>query len=389
MPPKAGLVSPDGPSLWNYAISRFGSISVFAPNCMRVRYRKSDCRSCQDICPENAISLDVCPEISSKCTECGLCVNACPTEVFADEDRHEQALWKQAERLHESPADDHGGRTLSISCQKAALPGRECLTVSCLGNLSSYFIAALAFLGYEELKLNRGACSDCHLKRGENLYFRSAQIAEALLRGTAHEGFIIYLEQAARAEAPVDRRRLFSPIVNILNRAQENAKNRSSHSTPLFSSGRKLFYHLLERGVIPSLPAVKYGPEMPWGQVAIQQNLCTGCGICAAVCPTGALVENQEKAFNILGFNSAFCFNCRLCSESCSQKAVTFEEEFKLAKSSPQTAQVVARIRMPECALCGDRMWAGGGQLCPTCERRQPTPFCIPVKRNLVENGQG
>ena len=75
----------DAGLLLNVALSETRHTCVAADFCQRVRFRKSRCQRCLEVCPQNAISLDPGPILNTRCTDCGLCQNACPSEVFQHE----------------------------------------------------------------------------------------------------------------------------------------------------------------------------------------------------------------------------------------------------------------------------------------------------------------
>lgn len=51
----------------------------------------------------------------------------------------------------------------------------------------------------------------------------------------------------------------------------------------------------------------------------IDPQLCTGCGICVALCPTGALAQEEQRA--VLAAPDR-CTYCRACEESCPEDAI-------------------------------------------------------------------
>ena len=54
-------------------------------------------------------------------------------------------------------------------------------------------------------------------------------------------------------------------------------------------------------------------------EVGFVKRLCTGCGKCAEVCPTGALVFKEDEVPHI---NRKLCTGCGECSEVCTYGAI-------------------------------------------------------------------
>jgi len=53
---------------------------------------------------------------------------------------------------------------------------------------------------------------------------------------------------------------------------------------------------------------------------SVDENLCSGCGICEAVCPYGAIAVDQEKGVSVV--NEALCKGCGTCCAACPSGAV-------------------------------------------------------------------
>ena len=360
----------------NCSPMRFKSISVRTPCCMRLRYSKNDCRRCFEVCPENAISFHPGPVVNSACSECGLCVTACPTGVFRDERQTEQGLLRQAVKL--PPIPPGRKRCLSIRCQKVTPDKKDSLSASCLGQISGCSIAALALLGFDEVTLARGKCTACRLKHAETLIFESIDLARMLLKATGRAAFTVRLEEDEGAKGPsFSRRNLFSPLSLAIRNAQQAASTQGEAQDSFNLSGRKFLHHLLGKTPLAGLPRIQYHPRLPWAKVSVDETRCSWCGICTAVCPADAMIGKEEAGFKVLRFDAALCSNCRLCGDACPENAVRFEDEFRLVDILRGGGQVVARVEPGACALCGDPLRASENGLCSTCRKRELTPLHV------------
>ena len=103
----------------------------------------------------------------------------------------------------------------------------------------------------------------------------------------------------------------------------------------------------------------------------VDEDRCTACGSCVAVCPTDAVQIDSESESVTLSFRPSACTNCSLCRDACAEDAIGFEAEFWIADILHEEAEVVATIGSDWCTICGDVIPVGTGEVCPTCERRQ------------------
>lgn len=78
----------------------------------------------------------------------------------------------------------------------------------------------------------------------------------------------------------------------------------------------------------------KSGIPLPPAPCVEDESLCTHCGVCAAHCPTGAIIKGDE-----LNTNADKCIKCCACVKSCSQKARTYNTPFATILSECFTKQ--------------------------------------------------
>jgi len=125
----------------------------------------------------------------------------------------------------------------------------------------------------------------------------------------------------------------------------------------------------------------------PFGKVRLATSQCTGCGLCALECPTGALtvsLSDETDAFQLL-FKHGDCVACSCCVEICPEKCLQMERVLDVGKMDSQS--VLFEDEIVRCSGCGSpigpktmidklraRVVAVGQpfpfqfELCPTCK---------------------
>ena len=377
----------EGVQTSGFALTQDSSVSVSPGKCQRVRLRTSTCQRCTEACPDDAISLVPGPQISDACTGCGLCVRACPTEVFESELCADERLLDQA-ISHLDRGTTRGDRTsLSIRCERAEKSITGSLRVSCLGTVGENVLFGAALAGYDDVTLIRGNCAQCHLMPAEELVRRSVRRAGALARG-AGLGDVSFstMEREKVTRAPVGRREMFADVVD---RVRSGARAVSPggggsflekiRNDPRFirddgaggSPTRRVLRTLLRSESWEGTCPVVFDRESPWARVSVDEDGCTACGTCVSVCPTDAIEMTEEGENRVLLFKPSACANCSLCREACIEEVLDYEEVIWIADILQDEVDVIATIKPTWCALCGDLIPDGTGEMCPTCERRQ------------------
>ena len=91
----------------------------------------------------------------------------------------------------------------------------------------------------------------------------------------------------------------------------------------------------------------------PFGKVELDTSRCTGCGLCALECPTGALVfslSEETDTFQLV-FKPGNCIACGQCAEICPERCLRVERILELKKMDSQS--VLFEDTIIRCSGCG------------------------------------
>ena len=92
----------------------------------------------------------------------------------------------------------------------------------------------------------------------------------------------------------------------------------------------------------------------PLGKVTLEQARCTGCGLCALDCPSGALTVSSSgdaEVYQLL-FKHNLCVACSQCVEICPEQCLHLERTLELdGLNSPAT--VLFEDIIVRCSECG------------------------------------
>lgn len=344
-----------------------------AAACLPTRFPAYDCGLCEPACPVEAITLGGgAPMLTGECVGCGRCAAVCPTA----------ALQLDGFAL---PAAVGNSSEVYVDCWRVPLGDspRGALRIPCLAGVNAGWLLALFELSGERpiRLLDRGGCARC--AAGGDMSPLTAALSEATALLTAAGVPPAALPKLAERSCPsplapsipdsagalaLDRRGFFRGLVGGAARTADSVQRAAAPPAPL------RLHHLaqpVERmRIVTSLARIagRRGRQVP--ALAVPQLLladCDAAGVCAAVCPTGALQrrEDADGTAAELRFNATLCVACGQCARVCPQRALRLSPT-----GGRNTVEVLARWTANECANCGEPFFGALAEVCPICTKR-------------------
>lgn len=356
---------------------REGDPVVFRPDaCLIVRRPGAECGLCRQACPKGVLAgglWSIALEVDG-CIGCGVCAAACPTGALAVEGFAPEA------------AAPGGGVVLECARVAPADRAEGATVVPCLGGLTAPDLVDRAASGPVTV-MDRGFCAGCDVGCGAQPW--AAALAEAT-------GLVVLVDpdladRIAVRDAPLAIRRAL-PAHDAL-RPDLAARARLGRrdffravvhpeppATPLEQSrrvieGRGLIDPVARRRILARLTdlAVARDRALPTA-LTPAIRLTDGCGlhgVCAAICPTGALRMAQGAGSLALTFEATDCIACNECQRACPTKALSLWPDGD--GTAPKGRRTLAERASRACDACGDTFALDPGDettcLCPICTK--------------------
>ncbi|MBE7557400.1 MAG: 4Fe-4S dicluster domain-containing protein [Anaerolineales bacterium] len=384
------------------------SVSLQVEQCLNGRHKEAGCRRCADACPTQAIMLypqnersphgPLLPQLNVEaCVRCGLCLHACPTDVFSQSNPPEVKLAQTISNLPDAP--------LALACSQHPDPAMTTAPVAavvrhqrCLASLSLSHLIDLSHNGQRELWLDDTSCAECPIGHVQPFIVQTAAAANRLLqafdRSSAIHTLLSQPELLAAETSPkplfegnqpkLSRRGLFSALGKVTQPAKPNTDPSSQPSTsgPVPVSQR-LPHHLpasrqrLRQQLAHLGEPVEESLEiagLPFANVKIDANACSACHLCARFCPTEALHFVADAESFGISFKVAICLDCRICVVACPENAVSFGSQLPTMALVADKANWLVVGQLTICAGCGEPMAlkdneSGGQLLCYSCRQ--------------------
>ena len=307
--------------------------------CINTWYRKGECRLCVDHCPVGAVRIEErTPRIDpDKCVACGACAAVCPTEAIE--------LVGFEERLEEAIAGASGSEGgLRVSCRERG----EGVFTTCINalRLEHYYIMA-SRVGSVSVDAR---CRGCPLEAGRGWERAERASRELERRVKVDRG------EAQRFQAL--RRAAIKTLILATSMAFVGFKVKPVRVEVVES--KKPVKARSRLRIMAIKAAEEMGVEFRRPRPRVNGELCTMTGICAGLCPVGAITFNEA---GILSFNLDACISCGICATVCPENAIDMIVDGKRG---------VVRVyrELVECPRCGFT-YPSGLEECPRCSTLQ------------------
>ena len=327
--------------------------------CVAVRNRHSTCRKCADVCLADAIEIEK-NEITidaGACVACGACIAVCPTSALISVDPMEEEL-AAAVAATTAAAD---GVTVIACARKAARqvgdPDKYAV-VPCLARMDERLLVELASRGITDIQLVDGTCATCKYRAAEPCIDDTVASACELLAAVGSDAVItrtadfpanVHVADLRKAVGAA-RREFFTSsghyAKDVAKTAAEKVVNDKLRQLKLAKEEQSLRDKLGVKNGAGKMPVIdaernleildamsRIGepvePEMftrIFGDVEVDVEKCSGCGMCVMFCPTDALRKGYDQPENedmqYLEFSVAECTQCNLCADACLKKCI-------------------------------------------------------------------
>jgi ferredoxin len=337
-------------------------VELHPESCLNARFRPLQCERCVTACPVGAIIVEnAAPSVDpSRCTRCGICLHSCPTGVFSQRHVPESTLLFVAAQVEDAP--------LAVACPLHPAPSRTpaaCAAVlvhgRCLAALAPDHLLALSAGGRRTVWLDDSPCMACVL--GQSTVSLATSVAAANILLTAF-GAAAAIRMVSRAGIPaqrplpaavidsrqpqLSRRGFFGMVRRVAAEYASAPEPAASASLPpartrLLTQLQTLPQTLPVTSTEAAGTAVVDTQLIPFANVAIDPDACTGCGLCSRFCPTGALAFTAGDGAFQIDFAPAACVDCGICALACPPKALDYTPTAPAAALVDGTRRILVR----------------------------------------------
>jgi ferredoxin len=308
------------------ALAVGAKIGTERSRCLRMRFNRNTCSRCADQCRSGAITIaEDLHILANHCSECLLCVSACPSGCFEIEELDFLSVLGALRKIRSFVPNPVLGcsRSTSADCH---------IKTFCFGYLSEeHLIAASVFLE-GVLQIDATGCTDCRNGFVIDLLGKKIRSIETKTSLDLVDRLRVIRNKSALdfQALSYDRRGFFKEFKKLtytkaagLFRTDDQNKAKMAYSAKTLPFKREL----LNRVLAIASEQTRKALLGCYYFTLTATDACDLCFACIGMCPTGALtIANGDD--RDLFFSAALCSGCRLCEIFCMRSAVAIENGF-------------------------------------------------------------
>ena len=311
----------------------------------KCRICRSGCDSKAIVTDGDAISID-----SANCKACGICTVLCPRQAIIYPNFSLDQLEAEVEGLLLNGSGQLQPRVIAMVCQSSEYPAFDPnvlpVNIPCLGMISPGLILRALDLGAQGFML----ISDkerCQFKLDCSNWKGTVQFVQRLLEhwGIEPERVTAFDEENLSQELPRFSRRIAGLAPTSLTPSQSTAIPDKGLGLP------SVILAMSEKLGAQATGKIASG-TVPFGKITLDASKCTGCGICAAECPTDALADLQVTDSCKLVFRQESCVGCGQCVDICPEKCLRLTRVLEVDRLNRQP-EMIFEGEFVHCRICG------------------------------------
>jgi len=363
-------------SIPRYKVSRRQFLAAALPRyeivpCVdQSRCRGADkCGLCQSSCTANAVTIEQNMVVINRdrCSGCGACMASCPYNAVYYPTFSLEELDNAMEGLLSDQSAALESRIIAFACETclSALDGDNNgvvtypanvlpLEIPCLAMASPWLMLRAFDMGCQALVLISGQ-GGCHRGVDHNAWEKNIEFVKALLDSwdISSERVRLFRVSEDNVGEVAEGLTRFADEIALLGTTQFRLGEPSEASEGVLRLP-ELIRRMGSRSGSSFSGAISAG-AVPFGKLSLDSSECTGCGLCAASCPTDALTVGTGKdgAHYQLLFRQDACVGCSKCVDVCPEKCLKLQRVLELDRIYASASELF-RDDMLNCRRCGE-----------------------------------